>query len=227
MPNATTTNHSLAKNASSTRGPRRGGRFSMPRSSCSSATGTRRCRFATSPQRSSTAPARSTATSHRRTRSSSPWPKRASDCSAPRSSSTRRATTRSMTFAPRPGVSTSSARSSRSTSRWCFSIADVPRIGREYERFAFMSELKSRLRAQVQRCIDEGIFPASVDADVGLRLLWASDPRDRGTSPVGPTSGRRRGRPRSRRDRHDHRWLAGRRTITCAPLDTFRFVFSF
>jgi len=50
----------------------------------------------------------------------------------------------------------------------------VPRIGREYERFAFMSELKSRLRAQMQRCIDEGIFPASVDADVGLRLIWAS-----------------------------------------------------
>ena len=50
----------------------------------------------------------------------------------------------------------------------------VPRIGREYERFAFMSELKSRLRAQMQRCIEEGIFPASVDADVGLRLIWAS-----------------------------------------------------
>jgi AcrR family transcriptional regulator len=49
----------------------------------------------------------------------------------------------------------------------------VPRIGREYERFAFMSDLKSRLRAQMQRCIDQGIFPGSVDADVGLRLLWA------------------------------------------------------
>jgi AcrR family transcriptional regulator len=49
----------------------------------------------------------------------------------------------------------------------------VPRIGREYERFAFMSDLKSRLRAQMQRCIDSGIFPVSVDAEVGLRLLWA------------------------------------------------------
>ncbi len=49
----------------------------------------------------------------------------------------------------------------------------VPRIGREYERFAFMSELKSRLRAQMQRCINEGIFPHTVDADVGLRLIWA------------------------------------------------------
>ncbi len=37
----------------------------------------------------------------------------------------------------------------------------VPRIGREYERFAFMSDLKSRLRAQMQRCIDAGVFPAT------------------------------------------------------------------
>ena len=50
----------------------------------------------------------------------------------------------------------------------------VPRIGREYERFAFMSDLKTRLRAQMQRCIDQGIFPRTVDADVGLRLIWAS-----------------------------------------------------
>ena len=49
----------------------------------------------------------------------------------------------------------------------------VPRIGREYERFAFMSDLKSRLRAQMQRCIDQGVFPHTVDADVGLRLIWA------------------------------------------------------
>ncbi len=49
----------------------------------------------------------------------------------------------------------------------------VPRIGREYERFAFMSDLKSRLLAQMQRCIDDGIFPSTVDADVALRLIWA------------------------------------------------------
>src|SRR5262245_29164335 len=49
----------------------------------------------------------------------------------------------------------------------------VPRIGREYERFAFMSDLKSRLRAQMQRCIDEGIIPQSVHPEVGLRLIWA------------------------------------------------------
>jgi AcrR family transcriptional regulator len=48
----------------------------------------------------------------------------------------------------------------------------VPRIGREYEQFAFMTELKNRILARVQRCIDESVFPA-VSADVALRLLWA------------------------------------------------------
>ena len=49
----------------------------------------------------------------------------------------------------------------------------VPRIGREYEQFAFMSDLKSRLKSQMQRCIDQGLFPSTVDAEVGLRLIWA------------------------------------------------------
>lgn len=49
----------------------------------------------------------------------------------------------------------------------------VPRIGREYEQFAFMTELRNRVLRRVQRCIDEGIFPATVRADVALRLLWA------------------------------------------------------
>jgi AcrR family transcriptional regulator len=49
----------------------------------------------------------------------------------------------------------------------------VPRIAREYERFAFMSDLKSRVQAQVQRCIDQGTFPGIRYAEVALRLLWA------------------------------------------------------
>jgi AcrR family transcriptional regulator len=49
----------------------------------------------------------------------------------------------------------------------------VPRIGREYEQFAFMTDLKARVLARVQRCIDEGVLPATVRADVALRLLWA------------------------------------------------------
>jgi AcrR family transcriptional regulator len=49
----------------------------------------------------------------------------------------------------------------------------VPRIGREYERFAFMSDLKSRLRSRMQQCIDQGLFPSTIDAEVALRLVWA------------------------------------------------------
>jgi AcrR family transcriptional regulator len=47
----------------------------------------------------------------------------------------------------------------------------VPRIGRECERFAFMSEIKSHLLARVRRCVDEGLFPADLDPAVALRLL--------------------------------------------------------
>jgi AcrR family transcriptional regulator len=49
----------------------------------------------------------------------------------------------------------------------------VPRIGREYERFAFMSEMRNRILAQVQRCIAEGVFPATIEAVVAMRLLFA------------------------------------------------------
>jgi AcrR family transcriptional regulator len=49
----------------------------------------------------------------------------------------------------------------------------VPRIGREYERFAIMTEVRNRTLAQVQRCIAEGVFPATIPADVAMRLLFA------------------------------------------------------
>jgi AcrR family transcriptional regulator len=49
----------------------------------------------------------------------------------------------------------------------------VPRIGREYERFAVISQLKERMLARMQRCVDEGKFPASVHAEVAMRLLFA------------------------------------------------------
>jgi AcrR family transcriptional regulator len=50
----------------------------------------------------------------------------------------------------------------------------VPRIGPQSERFAFMSDIKNSLHARVQRCVDEGLFPASLRPQVALRLLWAS-----------------------------------------------------
>ena len=49
----------------------------------------------------------------------------------------------------------------------------VPRIARESEQFAFMVELKAAVRTRMQRCIDTGLFPASLDVDVALRLILA------------------------------------------------------
>jgi len=47
----------------------------------------------------------------------------------------------------------------------------VPRIARECERFAFMSDIKSQLLARVRRCVDEGLFPADLEPLLALRLL--------------------------------------------------------
>jgi len=49
----------------------------------------------------------------------------------------------------------------------------VPRIGQEYERFPFMSEIHARIRGRMQRGIDEGFFPGTLDAVVALRLICA------------------------------------------------------
>lgn len=49
----------------------------------------------------------------------------------------------------------------------------VPRVSKEYERFAFISDMKARALARVERCIAEGLFPATTHAEVALRLLWA------------------------------------------------------
>jgi AcrR family transcriptional regulator len=49
----------------------------------------------------------------------------------------------------------------------------VPRISREYEQFAFMSEMKARFHVRVRRCTDEGCFPATLHPSVAMRLLFA------------------------------------------------------
>jgi AcrR family transcriptional regulator len=49
----------------------------------------------------------------------------------------------------------------------------VPRVSREYERFAFISEMRRRAMARVERCVAAGLFPHSTAADLALRLLWA------------------------------------------------------
>jgi AcrR family transcriptional regulator len=47
----------------------------------------------------------------------------------------------------------------------------VPRIIREYERFTFVRDMKSRIVGQIQECIDAGSLPSSVDPSVACRLL--------------------------------------------------------
>jgi RND family efflux transporter MFP subunit len=49
----------------------------------------------------------------------------------------------------------------------------VPRVSQEYEQFAFISELRNRAIAQVQRCIEQEVFPPTTNALVALRLLFA------------------------------------------------------
>jgi RND family efflux transporter MFP subunit len=49
----------------------------------------------------------------------------------------------------------------------------VPRVSKEYERFSFISEMRSRALAQVERCVECGIFPSTTDPEVALRLLFA------------------------------------------------------
>lgn len=47
----------------------------------------------------------------------------------------------------------------------------VPRISREYERFAFAREVKGRVVAHIQQAVDAGAFPATVRPMVAFRLL--------------------------------------------------------
>jgi AcrR family transcriptional regulator len=47
----------------------------------------------------------------------------------------------------------------------------VPRIGREYERFAFAREMKRHIAEEIQRAVDTGELPATVKPIVAMRLL--------------------------------------------------------
>jgi AcrR family transcriptional regulator len=47
----------------------------------------------------------------------------------------------------------------------------VPRISREYERFAFARELKAHLVAEVQQCIELKLLPPTVEPFVAVRIL--------------------------------------------------------
>jgi AcrR family transcriptional regulator len=47
----------------------------------------------------------------------------------------------------------------------------VPRISREYERFAFAREMKHHMLTQIQACIESGVLTPDVKPEVALRLL--------------------------------------------------------
>jgi AcrR family transcriptional regulator len=47
----------------------------------------------------------------------------------------------------------------------------VPRISREYDRFAFAHEMKRHIAAEIQRCIDAGHLPATVAPQAAMRLM--------------------------------------------------------
>ena len=47
----------------------------------------------------------------------------------------------------------------------------VPRISREYERFAFVREMKAHLIAQVRQCIEAGALPAGLQPAAAFRVL--------------------------------------------------------
>ena len=47
----------------------------------------------------------------------------------------------------------------------------VPRISREYERFAFAREMKQHIVEELQACIDAGELPKSIEPMVAMRAL--------------------------------------------------------
>lgn len=47
----------------------------------------------------------------------------------------------------------------------------MPRISREYERFAFAREGKQRLLTWIREAVDDGALPASIDPDVMLQIV--------------------------------------------------------
>jgi AcrR family transcriptional regulator len=47
----------------------------------------------------------------------------------------------------------------------------VPRISREYERFAFARQMKAHMVEEIRACIDAGELPASLDPAVAMRTL--------------------------------------------------------
>ena len=54
-----------------------------------------------------------------------------------------------------------------------FMERSVPRISREYERFAFVRTRKKEIAAEIDACIASGDLPASTNSSVAMRVLTA------------------------------------------------------
>ncbi len=50
----------------------------------------------------------------------------------------------------------------------------VPRIGRDWERFAFVTQMIGEVCVVIQQAIDAGHFPKGTDAEVAFHILWAA-----------------------------------------------------
>jgi AcrR family transcriptional regulator len=50
----------------------------------------------------------------------------------------------------------------------------VPRISKDWQRFGFVREMKTRMAAHIQSMIDAGLFPPGTNADTVFRILLAS-----------------------------------------------------
>jgi AcrR family transcriptional regulator len=50
----------------------------------------------------------------------------------------------------------------------------VPQISEDWERFGFVREMLHRAADGIRACVAAGYFPASLDADAAIHVLWAA-----------------------------------------------------
>ena len=139
--------------------------FSMRRASSSSPRATRTSRSERSPSASSTAPPPSTATSRARTTSSSRSPRKGSGCWATRGADDPTDGTLRRSSGVR-AIFWRLYEFSRDQPQYfalMFVDRSVPRISREYERFAFAREMKHTSSRRCRACIDAGDCPPTLD----------------------------------------------------------------
>jgi AcrR family transcriptional regulator len=55
-----------------------------------------------------------------------------------------------------------------------FVDSTVPRISRDWERFSSMRELRQDIEHDIQRCIDQGMFPGVEAPGTVFRILWTA-----------------------------------------------------